>query len=1487
MARGLELAVAYISLAISGTGLTRDVAAQLSGLDRQAADAGRRAGRALAAGMDSSKPNMAGYRSEVEKSRAVAERAAKEVEAARHRESQATQLVEQRTKELTAATEKYGAGSSQVIAKERQLTDAKFKLSAESQKAEAAQKGLSQAQEKAKGASDNLTAAEKRVGDEAGKTNRSMGELGRTLVTVDFDRVSAAASRVDWNGAQRGAMIFGGAIVGAFGGAVKTAVDFESQMSAVKAVSGATAPELQQLHDKALQLGKDTSFSASEGAVAIEELVKAGVTVPDVMAGAADATVALAAASGIELPDAATIAANAMNSFGLEADKLPGVADRIAGAANASAIDVSDFGQSLSQVGAVANLSGLSFDDTAVAIAELGNAGLKGSDAGTSLKTMLQNLQPSSKAAETAMRQLGIITADGNNRFYDAQGNLKSLGDVQQILQDSTSGLTAAQKQQALQTMFGTDALRAAAIMADNGKGGFDNLATSMGKVTAADTAAARQGNLKGQLEQLTGTLETLGITLGEKLIPKLNDAVQAVGRFIDGFLAMPPGQQELLMGIAAGAAAVALAFAGVIQAVKAYQQIKAVIDLVNAFWFVETAAGKATRASTAAALAKAAAMKVVTAAQWLWNAAMSANPIALIVIAIAALVAGLIYAYQHSETFRRIVDAAWAGIKLAAQAVVAWFLAVAWPAIKTVWDSIASGAVSMGAGISGVWSGIVTAVQGAWAAVTGAFQATLNWVSGVFLAGWGLIQTYLVAPLTAAWTGIVGVWSAISGFLMSWVSWIGAVFATAWGALQIILLLPIRLAQIGIGIAWNAITALFSAAWAWVSGVFMGWWRTLQPYVLAVMTAVQLGIGFAWNWITNRFTAAWTWVATVFMGWWRQLTGLINAVMTAVSNAIGAAWTWITNRFTAAWLWVSVVFMGWWRGLTGLIDFVLIAVRNAVGFAWQWITDRFWAAWNWISGVFMGAWRGLTSMLQGPIDMAKAAIDRILGGIQDAFRFAVDSIRKIWDGIKQAVRAPIVIAIDVANALVGGFNKVADFVKLPLAPTLPPPPGFETGGWTGSVGTRKVAGVVHGKEYVVPADATESIGRPALDYMRKYKRLPGTEPPGFASGGYVWPVPGFKQTRGPHGVDRGIDIAAPMGTPVVAAKSGLVTRSRSMAGSYGEHLITSAGNIYAHLSRRIAQQGQQVMAGQHIGNVGSTGNSTGPHLHFVNSGAGSLIGGIGSSIAGAAENVFGGFATAVDWVKDLTGKALGGLSKINDSPIGKVVGGLPRKASEGLIEKAKSLIPDLGGDPGGAGVDRWRGLVAQTLGMVGLPVNDSYIGAWLRQIQSESGGNPAAIQGIRDVNSGGNEAAGLVQVIPATFARYRSPMLPNDRLNPASSLFAGMNYAKNRYGVNHLGVIGHGHGYWQGTDFARPGLALVGEKGPELINLRGREQIFNANESRKMISMARSPGAGDGGGRVENHVHMDGNFGYDENRVASKITHKLEQAMVAGGIRS
>ena len=323
-------------------------------------------------------------------------------------------------------------------------------------------------------------------------------------------------------------------IKNAIGGAITKSADFEARMSSIKAVTGSSADVMRQFHDAAIKAGADTAFSATEAADAIEELAKAGVSTKDILSGGLTGALNLATAGELDLKEAAEIASTALNAFKRDNLSVADAADQLAGAANASATDVHELKYGLSMVAPVAAGLGLTFKDTTNALAVFAQNGLKGSDAGTSLKTMLMNLQPQTKKQYNAMRDLGIVTEDGANKFFTAEGKIKSFAEISQVLKDSLGGLTEQQQQAALKTLFGTDAVRAATIAMNEGADGANKMQAEISKVTAAEVAIQKLDNLKGAVEYLAGSFETLQLKIGSAFLPMIQASVKAIDSFID-----------------------------------------------------------------------------------------------------------------------------------------------------------------------------------------------------------------------------------------------------------------------------------------------------------------------------------------------------------------------------------------------------------------------------------------------------------------------------------------------------------------------------------------------------------------------------------------------------------------------------------------------------------------------------------------------------------------------------------------------------------------------------------------------------------------------------------------------------------------------------------------------------------------------------------------------------------------------------------------
>jgi TP901 family phage tail tape measure protein len=310
------------------------------------------------------------------------------------------------------------------------------------------------------------------------------------------------------------------AAFGIVANSVRVAMDFEAQISNIKALTGATAQQSKAITGLALQLGKDTKFSALEAAKGIEELLKAGVSLEKVMAGGAAGALALAAAGEIEVAEAAEIASTALNAFSKDNLEVTRVADIMAGAANASATSVGELKMGLAQSAAVASGVGLTFQDTSGALALFAQNGLKGSDAGTSLKTMLMNLQPQTKAQIAVWEEFGF-------QFVDTAGHFKNMGEIAGEIKTKLSGLTDAQRASTLETMFGSDAIRAGNILYKEGAEGIAKMQTEMGKFTAAEVAKEKMNNLKGSMDNLKSTIETMNTELGLMFTPAITEAVR------------------------------------------------------------------------------------------------------------------------------------------------------------------------------------------------------------------------------------------------------------------------------------------------------------------------------------------------------------------------------------------------------------------------------------------------------------------------------------------------------------------------------------------------------------------------------------------------------------------------------------------------------------------------------------------------------------------------------------------------------------------------------------------------------------------------------------------------------------------------------------------------------------------------------------------------------------------------------------------------
>lgn len=643
----------------------------------------------------------------------------------------------------------------------------------------------------------------------------------RDQATQEMDRVSAASGKLKKHLEPVGSAmkLVGAGALAAGVASVKMAGDYEQGLNIFKSVSGATAQQMAMVAAKARELGQDASLpgvSARDAANAMTELSKAGLSVNDTLA-ASKGVMSLAKAGQIDVADAATIAAQALNAFKLKGSDAGKVADVLANGANASATDIRGLSLGLQQSAAVASQFGVSLEDTVTTLGLFANRGMQGSDAGTSLKTMLISLANPSKKAANLMHQLGI-------NAYDASGKFVGMRQLAQNLQNGLKGLSEEQKQQALATIFGTDAFRAAAFLADSAGKSYDDMSKAVGRSGAAmDLAKAQNSGFNGALDNLKSTIETVATDFGQKLLPELtkiikqladSGAIEAFGNVLTALL-------PVLKMVAAGF--VALKIAHVVG------------------WFGQLSVKIKEAGSVIGAL----------------STVLRTNPLGLIITVIAALIPLLIDLENRFHIFSNAVE--W--IKTAWNGMVEWFTGIF---------------TGIGQALSNVWQAITTAFNNVTAFLQNwgpTILAIMLWPFSLLI---GLVITFkdqIMAVLNALWSGISAGFQAVTGFIQAVFQTASAVVMAVWSPIAGFF-----------GGVWAQIRGIFSGVGNFFSAVF-GWAANAASGALNSIIGVASGV---YNAIASFFRPIGTVAGNMIGGTIRGVVnGIIGMVQNGLNSFI------------------------------------------------------------------------------------------------------------------------------------------------------------------------------------------------------------------------------------------------------------------------------------------------------------------------------------------------------------------------------------------------------------------------------------------------------------------------------------------------------------------------------------------------------------------------------------------------------------------------
>ena len=413
-------------------------------------------------------------------------------------------------------------------------------------------------------------------------------------------------------------------VVGLGTAAVKTAADFDTAMSKVAAVSGATGKDLDALRDKAREMGSKTKFSASEAAEAMNYMAMAGWKTEDMLSGI-EGVMNLAAASGEDLATTSDIVTDALTAFGLSAKDSGHFADILAAASSNANTNVSMMGETFKYCAPIAGALGFSAEDTAEAIGLMANAGIKGSQAGTALRTIMNNLSGDVKICGSSIGEVTVATTN-------ADGSMRDLSDILADCRTAFSGLSESEKAAAAESLVGKNAMSGFLALMNAGEADINKLSSAIDNCDgcAAGMAETMNDNLAGQLTILKSQLQELAISFGELLMPAIRTIVGWIQKFVDWLNSMDEGTRKVIVTIALVAAAIGPVLIIVGKVISAIGTIMTIIPKL---------AGVINAA------------KGVFAA---FNAVCAANPYVLIIAAIVALVAAFIYLWNNCEEFRQ-----------------------------------------------------------------------------------------------------------------------------------------------------------------------------------------------------------------------------------------------------------------------------------------------------------------------------------------------------------------------------------------------------------------------------------------------------------------------------------------------------------------------------------------------------------------------------------------------------------------------------------------------------------------------------------------------------------------------------------------------------------------------------------------------------------------------------------------------------------------
>lgn len=775
-------------------------------------------------------------------------------------------------------------------------------------------------------------------------------------------------------------------VIGGVGvAAVKTAADFDSAMSQVAAVSGATGKDFDALRNKAREMGAKTKFSATEAAEAMNYMAMAGWKTEDMLSGI-EGIMNLAAASGEDLATTSDIVTDALTAFGLSAKDSGHFADILAAASSNANTNVSMMGETFKYCAPIAGALGFSAEDTAEAIGLMANAGIKSSQAGTALRTIMNNLAGDVKISGKAIGDVTIATTN-------ADGSMRDLSDILADCRSAFGSLTESEKAQAAESLVGKNAMSGFLALMNAGEGDIEKLSSAIENCdgSAEKMAMTMQDNLTGQITILKSQLQELAISFGDILMPAIRSIVSKLQGFVDKLNGMDEGTKRTVVTIALLVASIGPLLIIIGTAIsKIGVAMQGFVKLANGISKLKVAVqgGAGVLGKLGAALG-----------------GISA-PVLAVVAVIAVLVAAFVHLWKTNEGFRDAIIGTWTRIKDTisgfCQGIVDRLNALGFQftnivdVLKTVWDGFCQV-------LAPIFEGVFNNIANILSTVTGVITGILDIFIDIFTGNWSQAWNGIKEIFSSIWNGISSFFTNILNVIKGVADVVLGWFGTSWNEV------------------WTNIKTFFEGIWNGIATFFTTIWETLKNVVTVGIMAIGSILSAAFDIITLPFRFIWENCKEIIISVWDAIKSKVTTVIHAVASVIST----VMNA-------IKTVFSTVWNAIKTVVTTVVNAIKSVVTTVFTAIKSTATTVWNAIKTAVTTPVNAIKSTVTSVFNSVKSAVASIFNGIKS-------TATSVWNGIKTAITTPIEAAknkvksvVDAIKGFFSGMKISLPHIKLP-----------------------------------------------------------------------------------------------------------------------------------------------------------------------------------------------------------------------------------------------------------------------------------------------------------------------------------------------------------------------------------------------------------------------------------------------------------------------